>query len=50
MIKSANIMPVRTDECIAMCCENTDHTLVNADKCTAKETNTPNVRYWRSIL
>jgi len=29
MIKSANIMPVRTDECIAMCCENTDH--INAD-------------------
>jgi len=48
MIKSANIMPVRTDECIAMCCENTDH--INADKCTTKETSTANVCYWCNIL
>jgi hypothetical protein len=48
MIKSANIVPVRIAECMAMCCENIDH--VNVGKCAVKETSTANVCNWRSLL
>jgi hypothetical protein len=48
MIKSANIVPIRTAECMAMCRENIDH--INVDKCAEKETSTANICYWRSIF
>jgi hypothetical protein len=48
MIKSANIVPVRTAEFMVVCCENIDH--VNVDKCALKETSPANICYWRSIF